>query len=101
MKLLSEPGLLVRCDYAGIVKQVGRRVQKGFAPVDRIFGVVHACNARAAEDGAFAQYVVAKGDIQWKIPGNLSFQEATTLVLGLLTSVQTPLANPPVSMTEN
>jgi NADPH:quinone reductase-like Zn-dependent oxidoreductase len=37
------------------------------------------------EDGAFAENIVAKGDIQIRIPDNLSFQEAATLGVGITT----------------
>ena len=40
------------------------------------------------EDGAFQDYIVAKGDVQIKIPDNLSFEEASTLGVGITTSVQ-------------
>ncbi|KAL6229449.1 hypothetical protein BDW75DRAFT_249663 [Aspergillus navahoensis] len=39
----------------------------------------------APEDGALAEYIVAKGDIQMHIPDNLSFEEAATLGLGIMT----------------
>lgn len=37
------------------------------------------------EDGAFAKYVTCKGDIQMKIPDNMSFEEAATLGAGIVT----------------
>jgi NADPH:quinone reductase-like Zn-dependent oxidoreductase len=37
------------------------------------------------EDGAFGEYITAKGDVQIKIPDNLSFEEASTLGVGITT----------------
>lgn len=82
---LSPPGVLVGCDYAGVVEAVGKDVKKPFKKGDRVCGFVHGGNAVQPEDGAFAEYIVAKGDVQMKIPDNLSFQEAATLGVGIVT----------------
>jgi NADPH:quinone reductase-like Zn-dependent oxidoreductase len=82
---LAPPGVLVGCDYAGIVEEVGKDVKKKFNKGDRVCGFTHGGNAVQPEDGAFAEYIVAKGDVQWKIPENLSFQEAATLGVGINT----------------
>ncbi|TVY15757.1 Protein TOXD [Lachnellula arida] len=37
------------------------------------------------EDGAFAEYVTAKGDLMIKVPGNLNDEEAATLGVGIAT----------------
>jgi NADPH:quinone reductase and related Zn-dependent oxidoreductases len=50
-----------------------------------VCGFVHGANAVQPEDGGFAEYIVAKGDVQWKIPENMSFQEAATLGVGINT----------------
>ncbi|KAE8377359.1 zinc-binding oxidoreductase [Aspergillus bertholletiae] len=85
---LAPPGVLVGCDYAGIVQEVGKDVQKSFQKGDRVCGFVHGSNAVQPEGGAFAEYIVAKGDLQMKIPDHLSFQEAATLGLGVTTAGQ-------------
>jgi NADPH:quinone reductase-like Zn-dependent oxidoreductase len=82
---LTPPGALIGCDYAGIVEEVGKDVKKPFKKGDRICGFVHGGNAVQFEDGAFAEYIVAKGDVQTKIPDNMSFQEAATLGVGIAT----------------
>ena len=82
---LGPPGVLVGCDYAGIVEEVGKDVQKKFSKGDRVCGFVHGSNAVQPEDGAFAEYIVVKGDVQMKIPENISFQEAATLGVGIVT----------------
>lgn len=37
------------------------------------------------EDGAFAEHVTAKGDLQIKIPDFMTFEEAATLGAGIIT----------------
>lgn len=82
---MAPRGVVVGCDYAGIVEQVGSKVKKQFKKGDRVCGFVHGCNSVQPEDGAFAEHIVAKGDIQMHIPDNLSFQQAATLGVGILT----------------
>ncbi|KAF9890023.1 hypothetical protein FE257_006703 [Aspergillus nanangensis] len=82
---LAPPGVLVGCDYAGIVEEIGTAVKKPFRKGDRVCGFVHGSNALQPEDGAFAEYIVAKGDIQIVIPESLSFEEAATMGVGILT----------------
>ncbi|KAK9239236.1 chaperonin 10-like protein [Lipomyces kononenkoae] len=82
---LSSPGALVGCDYAGVVKEVGKAVTIPFKKGDRICGFVHGSNSVQHEDGTFAEYIVAKGDLQLHIPDQLSFEEAATLGVGVAT----------------
>ncbi|EAW06525.1 zinc-binding alcohol dehydrogenase family protein [Aspergillus clavatus NRRL 1] len=82
---VAPPGVLVGCDYAGIVEEVGKDVQKPFKKGDRICGFAHGSNAVQPEDGTFAEYIVVKGDLQTHIPDNLSFQEAASLGVGITT----------------
>lgn len=76
-------GARIGCDYAGIVEEVGSKVTKEFKKGDRIAGFVHGGNEVYHEDGGFAEYITAKGDLQIKIPDNLSFEEAATLGVGV------------------
>jgi len=80
-------GAIVGCDYAGIVEQVGPKVTKPFAKGDRISGVVHGSNKVRPDGGAFAEYIIAKGDLQIKTPDNLSDEDAATLGVGITTVV--------------
>lgn len=82
---LSPPGVLVGCDYSGVVEAVGKDVKKKFAKGDRVCGFAHGGNAVQPEDGTFAEYIAVKGDLQWKIPEAMSFQEAATLGVGIST----------------
>lgn len=69
----------------GTVVQVGSKVTKDFKPGDRISGFTHGVNSVQKEDGCFAQYCVAKGDFQMKVPENLPDEEAATLGVGITT----------------
>lgn len=83
--LVDEDGPLVGSDYAGVVEAVGSKVTKDFKKGDRVCGVVHGCNVLQHEDGAFAEHIVARADVQMKIPDNISFEDAATLGAGLVT----------------
>ncbi|KAJ3076487.1 hypothetical protein HDU98_002931 [Podochytrium sp. JEL0797] len=82
---LSSAGARVGCDFAGIVTAVGSKVTIGLQKGDRVWGVVHGSNASNHEDGAFGEIITAKGDIVSKIPDNLSFEEASSLGVGVFT----------------
>lgn len=82
---LAEPGARVGCDYAGIVEDVGSAVAKEFKKGDRVCGFCHGSNAVNHDGGAFQKIITAKGDIQIKIPDILSFEEASTLGVGITT----------------
>lgn len=82
---MCTPGCIVGCDYAGIVEEVGSKVTKEWKKGDRIAGFTHGVNAIEPEDGCFAEYCVAKGDVQLKIPDNVSDEDACTLGVGIST----------------
>lgn len=64
---------------------MGSKVTKPWKKGDRIAGFTHGVNAFELEDGCFAEYCVAKGDTQIKIPDNTSDEEAATLGVGVFT----------------
>ncbi|KAI0854684.1 GroES-like protein [Xylaria cubensis] len=82
---IANAGSRIGCDYAGIVEAVGSRVAKPFNKGDRISGVVHGGDQTQHENGAFANHIVAKGDIQIKTPDNISDEEAATLGISIST----------------
>jgi len=105
---MASEGAVVGCDYSGIVEEVGKGVTKDFKKGDRVFGGVHGSNAGSHpmatslvslsrtnhadaprtvqhENGAFAEYIVAKAAVQTHIPEKLSFEEAATLPIGIIT----------------
>ncbi|KAM4056692.1 zinc-binding dehydrogenase [Hirsutella rhossiliensis] len=84
-ELTQTPGVLLGCDYAGVVEEVGPKVTKPFKKGDRVMGFVHGGNSAEPEDGAFAEYIVVKGDIQAHVPDDMSFEEAATFGVGITT----------------
>ena len=84
----AKDGALVGCDYAGVVEEVGSAVTKAWKKGDRICGVTHGSNLVNTEDGAFAEFIVAKGDVQMRIPEHLGDEEAATVSLGAITAGQ-------------
>lgn len=82
---MAPKGALSGCDYAGVVEEVGARVKKPFKKGDRVCGMCHGANMLQLEDGAFAEYIVAKGNIQMMIPPQMRFEEAATLGVGVVT----------------
>ncbi|KAJ5263145.1 zinc-binding oxidoreductase ToxD [Penicillium angulare] len=82
---IPAPGATSGCDFAGSVEQVEPAVSKYWRKGDRIAAFVHGCNATNLEDGCFAEFAVAKGYLQMKIPDNLSDEQAATLGVGLTT----------------
>ena len=88
VEYVAPPGVLVGCDYSGVVEEVGKAVKKPFKKGDRICGIAHGSNAVQVEDGSFATYIVVKGDVQMRIPDYMSFQEAATLGVGVSTVAQ-------------
>jgi len=101
---LTTKGAKIGCDYSGVVEEVGSKVTKTFKKGDRIAGFAHGGNEVNHEDGAFGEYIVVKGDVQFKIPENLSFEEAATVGVGISTvgqglyqSLQLPLPDAPTT----
>ncbi|KAF2238415.1 NAD(P)-binding protein [Viridothelium virens] len=68
-----------------MVVEVGPAVTKAFRPGDRVCGAVHGSHFLSPEGGAFGEYLVAKGDVQLKIPEGMGFEEASTLGVAVVT----------------
>lgn len=81
------PGTLVGCDYAGVVVKVGKGVTRSFQAGDRIAGFAHGANDAYPEGGAFARYIVVKGDLQLHIPDNVDFEAAASIGVAMGTSM--------------
>ncbi|KAL2825785.1 GroES-like protein [Aspergillus cavernicola] len=81
----ADPGSRIGCDYAGVVEAVGPKVTKSWKKGDRISGMVHGGDRTQHENGAFGNYIVAKGDVQIKTPDNVSDEEAATLGVSVIT----------------
>ncbi|KAH8702484.1 putative alcohol dehydrogenase [Talaromyces proteolyticus] len=81
----AKEGSVIGVDYAGVVEDIGPNVSKPFQKGDKVAGFVHGCNASNLEDGAFAEYIVAKANLSIKIPDSLTFEQAATLGCGVTT----------------
>ncbi|KAA8576457.1 hypothetical protein EYC84_006576 [Monilinia fructicola] len=99
---LTSNGARIGCDYAGVVEEVGSAVTKDLKKGDRVCGFCHGGNEVNHDDGSFGNYITVKGDAQIKIPDNLSFEQASTLGVGITTvgqglyqSLQLPLPTNP------
>ncbi|KAI0099387.1 putative zinc-binding oxidoreductase ToxD [Daldinia grandis] len=77
-------GSLVGCDYSGIVEELGPDVTN-FQVGDKIAGFVSGANASNAEDGAFAEHIVAKAALAIKVPDTITMEQASTLGVGIST----------------
>ncbi|OQV05526.1 hypothetical protein CLAIMM_10253 [Cladophialophora immunda] len=84
----AAPNGLLGCDFSGTVLESGRDVVKRFRKGDRVFGFAHGANFNEAEDGAWAEVIVAKGDCCMKIPEMWSFEEAATVGASSITCGQ-------------
>ena len=82
---LNQPGLLCGCDFAGTVEKTGTGYTKQWKEGDRISSMAHGGNKLQPEDGAFAEHIVAKADVAWRIPQSMSFEEGATLGVGIHT----------------
>ncbi|MCJ1268394.1 hypothetical protein MMC22_008282 [Lobaria immixta] len=98
----EEKGPISGCDYAGTVEEVGSAVTNDLKKGDRVAGFTHGANVVNHETGAFAEHITAKVGLQLKIPDHLSFEEASTLGVGVSTvgqglyqSLGFPLPNKP------
>ncbi|OQU97051.1 hypothetical protein CLAIMM_03054 [Cladophialophora immunda] len=85
---LNVPGILCGCDYAGVVADLGQGYDKPWKRGDRICGFVLGANKLEKEDGTFAERIVAKADIQMKIPDSMTFENAATLGVAFITCGQ-------------
>lgn len=73
------------CDFAGVVEEVGPEVTKSFKKGDRVYGVIHGANQSQPESGAFAEYLITKGDLTLKMPDGMDFTDAASLGMGICT----------------
>lgn len=83
---ISASSTVLGTDYAGVVERIGERYSKRWEPGDRIFGFVYGGNVLQPTDGAFAEYALAKADVQYRMPDNLTFEQAASLGVALGTA---------------
>ncbi|KAF7936234.1 uncharacterized protein EAE98_002453 [Botrytis deweyae] len=97
--------MLLGCDFAGIVVEIGKGVEKEWSGGERIAGMAHGGNDIEPGDGTFATYIVVKGDVAFHIPDTINFEEAaslgvevTTVALEFYKYLSLPLLTFPLSM---
>ncbi|OQV08874.1 hypothetical protein CLAIMM_13088 [Cladophialophora immunda] len=83
---MNHKGLLVGCDYSGVVAETGTGYSKPWKVGDRICGFAHGSNELQPEDGAFAERIAVKADVQMRIPDHMSFEDAATIGVAVVTS---------------
>ncbi|CAH0044780.1 unnamed protein product [Clonostachys solani] len=82
-----DPGTKIGCDYSGVVEKVGAKVSN-FKQGDRVAGFVHGGDQTNHNNGAFGDYIEVKAALQIKIQDSLSFEQAATLGVGIVTCGQ-------------
>ena len=70
---LAPPGSWLGCDFAGTVEKVGSGVDN-VRVGDRVAAFVHG--GQWEGEGSFAEYVKAQAGLVWRVPDNLSDEEA-------------------------
>ncbi|KAL6885427.1 TOXD protein [Trichoderma evansii] len=83
--VLSPRNSIIGCDYAGEVVEVGKKALGDWKVGDRVAGMVHGGLYR--DRGAFAEYLKVDGDLAWKIPAEMSNEEATTYGVSAVTAM--------------
>lgn len=73
------------CDFSGVVVEIGSSVGDAFSIGDAVCGCTLGNNHDDKENGAFADFVVVASSLIFKVPLEMSFQQAATLGIGLST----------------
>ncbi|KAH7086719.1 chaperonin 10-like protein [Paraphoma chrysanthemicola] len=84
--VVSPPGSIVGCDYAGEVFKVGNNASKTWNIGDRVAGAVHG--GLFPDRGAFAEYLRIDSDLAWKVPDDMDDAAATTYGVSAITAMQ-------------
>lgn len=83
--MLSPPGCLLGCDYAGEVAEVGAQAPGKWTVGDRVAGSVHG--GLFSDRGSFAEYLKIDGDLAFKVPEGLSDEEAASFGVSVGTAM--------------
>lgn len=82
----STPGAISGCDFSGTVAgPVGPKCKRALNEGERVCGWIMGANPLRPSNGAFAEYVVAKADLLYRIPEKSSFESAATIGIGATT----------------
>jgi aspyridone synthetase trans-acting enoyl reductase len=96
----ANPGALGGNDFSGDVVEVGAQVTR-FKVGDRIFAMVFGLNPSDPTSGAFAEYALATADLACKIPEWMSYEEASSMGIGLGTAGAALFRNLQLSLPES
>ncbi|KAH7344287.1 chaperonin 10-like protein [Pyrenochaeta sp. MPI-SDFR-AT-0127] len=83
---IGPSGSITGCDFAGVVAQAGKTASQTWKAGDRVAGFVQGGISK--EYGSFAEYVKAEEDLVWRIPGELSDEDASTYGVSAVTAMQ-------------
>ncbi|KAJ5110597.1 GroES-like protein [Penicillium argentinense] len=82
----STPGAISGCDFSGVVAgPVGAKCKRALREGERVCGWVMGANPLRPSNGSFAEYVAAKADLLYRIPENVTFENAATIGIGATT----------------
>lgn len=79
------PGSTFGCDVAGEVVAIGSKCRNEIKVGDRVFGPVKGNAGDAPGNGGFAEFAAIREIVAWRIPDAMSFEEAATLGMSLMT----------------
>jgi NADPH:quinone reductase-like Zn-dependent oxidoreductase len=83
----SASGAIYGNDFSGIITSVpGSSLRNRLNVGDRVCGMVFGADQKCPNNGAFAEYVAATGDLLVKIPQEMSFEDAATIGVGTTTA---------------
>ena len=83
------PGAVDGADYSGTVVRLGESAARtsGLKIGDRVAGAQMASSRRRPWAGAFTEYILEEADSAWRVPENLSWEEAAAVGCAVTTSV--------------
>lgn len=83
--ILSTRGSIIGCDYSGTVAKVGSKAPGDWKVGERVAGMVHG--GLYPDKGSFAEFLKIPGDLAWKVPSEVSDEEATTFGVSAVTAM--------------
>jgi NADPH:quinone reductase-like Zn-dependent oxidoreductase len=83
--VIAPRGSIIGCDYAGKVVKVGCNAPGNWKVRDRAAGWVHG--GLFPDRGSFADYLKVPGDLAWKVPTDVSDEEASTYGVSAVTAM--------------